>query len=158
MTYLEYYKSLYEKYPEWDPGFLHDLDEMDLLDDIERISGILLSLPEGASLKMMAEAIDPAHTYKTTVTSEKGADRLYMSICRDGKTGEWHYRYKDGVPTEAEIRLHKMASLYSMLAVRDSHNYHSITRDDFKKGDHSAAWEFEFEYHTKYVYDMLEKS
>ena len=86
MTYLEYYKSLYEKYPEWDPGFVSVLDEMNLLDDIERVSGILVSLPKGASLKMMAEAIDPEHTYKTTCNTEKGAYRVLRLINRDRET------------------------------------------------------------------------
>lgn len=149
MTYLEYYKSLYEKYPEWDPGLVNELDEMNLLDDIERISGILVSLPKDASLKMMAEAIDPEHIYKTTCNTEKGAYRVLRLVYRDRDTGEWHYRNKAGVPTEADIRLNRMANLYCSF-VNTNGRYLGLTRDKYKKGDHSDMWEWHFKYHTDF--------
>ena len=147
MTYLEYYKSLYEKYPEWGPGLLNELDEMNLLDDIERISGILLSLPKFASLKMMAEAIDPEHTYKTACNTEKGVWQILKALYRDGDTGEWHFRYKDRIPTEADIRLRRMANLYFDFINKDTYG---MSRDEFKKGDHTDMWEWEFKYCTDY--------
>lgn len=126
---------LMDHYRDWSDFLVIHLHRLGLLDDIERISVFLRCMPESTTLKEMAEAIDPAHTYKTKVRTESGAwtclNRIMIKFRTDGT--EYYISNRKGVKvTNEEIRLNIMAHLY--LLALDSREY-------FEHKDWSEQWE-----------------